>query len=531
MLKIVKLQPIWEHNFTLIISLMIIIYWIGKYFSAPRVFNILNTIPDIIFILVGIFVINSEQIFQFYLLGRQTYILIKRETVPQTGGKFLEKLSDNPPILVLYSFILAIFIGSLLLMLPAATVNGEETTLLGALFTSTSATCVTGLIVYDTGTHFTIFGQIIILMLIQIGGLGIMTISSAFAILLGQNLTLKSENMIQNVVGESNKLDMLSLIRNIVLVTFMFELIGVMILYLSFQNEVYSTGKAIYHAVFHSISAFCNAGFSLYSDSFMAYKSNLNVNFVITGLIIFGGIGFPVLVDIKKSLFNKFRVSRLSLHSKIVLTSTVILILIGTIAFFISEYNNEMERMNLKDRMLTSYFQSVTTRTAGFNTIDNANISKGSVFISAILMFIGASPGSTGGGIKTTALVIILVAVLSLFRGHQDVNVFKRKVSIDIIKRVMALIALSVGLLSIMIYLLLLIEPFGFEQILFEAFSAYGTVGLSMGITASLSSLGKIIIILLMYFGRVGLLTLIFALSKNIDKTHFSYTEEKIIIG
>lgn len=506
-------------------------YWIISVIRKGRTFKFLYMIPDLIFIVIGLMVLNSDRVFQFYLLGRQTFLLIRRWAIPTKNENFFDRLSDNPPVIVLYSFFLTIFIGALLLLLPAATVDGKETSLIGALFTSTSATCVTGLIVYDTGTHFSLFGQLIILLLIQVGGLGIMTISSAFAIMLGQRLSLKSENMIQNVMGESNKLDMISLVKNVVLVTFILELIGAIILYFNFSADLLSTNRAIYHAVFHSISAFCNAGFSLYSDSFITYRSCIGINLVITSLIVLGGIGFPVMVDLRKTVFNKSRFSRLSLHTKIVLSSTVFLLLIGTAGFFIAEYNNEMQGMNLLDRLLGSYFQSVTTRTAGFNTIDFANISKGSVFISIILMFIGASPGSTGGGVKTTTIVIILVSVLSMFRGNRDVNVFKRKVSNDIIKRVMALIAVSASVLAILIFLLLLLEPFEFDKIVFEAFSAFGTVGLSMGITPLLSNTGQFIVILLMYLGRVGPLTLIFALSANVEKTNFTYTEEKIIIG
>ncbi|OPX27588.1 MAG: hypothetical protein B1H06_04665 [Candidatus Cloacimonas sp. 4484_143] len=440
-------------------------------------------------------------------------------------------LSDNPPVLVMLTFFFTIFIGSLLLMLPAATTLGEETSLLGAIFTSTSATCVTGLIVYDTGMHFTLFGQIIILILIQIGGLGIMTISSAFAIILGQKMSLKRESVMQNVVGESNQLDMVSLVKNVVVVTITLELLGAVILYFTFLSKSYSVNQALYHSIFHSISAFCNAGFCLYSGSLIRYLDNFNINFVITSLIILGGIGFPVMKDIQRTINNKFRFKRLSLHSKIVLSATLILLLSGTFAFFISEYNNEMKGFSFIERLFASYFQSVTTRTAGFNTIDTANLSKGSSFVSGILMFIGASPGSTGGGVKTTALVVVFVAVIAMFRGHKDVNIFKRKVSENIIKRVMALVAASIAFLALMIFLLLLFEPFTFEKITFEAISAFGTVGLSMGITSRLSDAGQIIIVLLMYIGRVGPLTLMFAISQTKDRSYFTFTEEKISIG
>ena len=499
--------------------------------NGITVHRLLNLLPDIIFIFIGLLIKDSERVFQLYLIGRQIISLINMRTLSNKKGSIIDKLSDNPPVLVMLTFFFTIFIGTLLLMLPVATIYGEETTLLGAIFTSTSATCVTGLIVYNTGTHFTLFGQLIILTLIQIGGLGIMTISSAFAIILGQKLSLKRESIMQNVSGESNKLDMINLVKNVVLVTITLELLGAVIMYFTFISKSYSVNQAMYHAIFHSISAFCNAGFSLYPDSLMRYLGNFNINFVITSLIIMGGIGFPVMKDIQRTIKNKFRFKRLSLHSKIVISSTLILLIIGTIVFFISEYNNEMKGFSFSERLFASYFQSVTTRTAGFNTIDTSNLSKGSSFVSGILMFIGASPGSTGGGVKTTSLVVVLVAVIAMFRGHKDVNIFKRKVSERIIKKVMALVAASIAFLALMIFLLLLFEPFASEKTIFEAISAFGTVGLSMGITNSLSGAGQVIIVLLMYLGRVGPLTLMFAISQTKGSSYFTYTEEKISIG
>lgn len=514
-----------------IVSIFVLFIWDVLYLiSNWKRKPLLLLAPDIFFVFVGLLVRNSFSVFQLYLLGRQIFLLIRSIAVQSQNSLFWKNINHNPPILVLFSFLLTIFMGTLLLMLPTATAKGEVTSLLGALFTSTSATCVTGLIVYDTGTHFTVFGQIVILLLIQIGGLGIMTVSSAFAIMLGQKLTLKSESMIQNVVGEANKLDMIKLVKSIIGVTFAFEFIGAVLLYLVFYSDM-SAQSALYHSIFHSISAFCNAGFSLNADSFMAYRSYINLNLIVTSLIIFGGIGFPVLVDLGRIFSKRFRFSRFTLHSKIVITATVFLLLLGTLAFFIAEYNNLMSEMGLKERLLSSYFQSVTTRTAGFNTIDTSQLSKASAFTSVLLMYVGASPGSTGGGVKTTTFMIILISVISMMRGDRDVNVFSRKVSVNIIKRVMALIALSVGLLALMIYLLLLIEPFPFEQIVFEATSAFGTVGLSMGITPLLSKASQIIIIILMYLGRVGPLTLIFSLSEHLGKANFNYTEERIIIG
>lgn len=512
------------------ISLLILntlIVLIRRRFSVR---SLLSSLTDIVFIIIGLTFRDSERVFQFYLLGRQSVFLIRNFSYKQTDQKFYDKLMNNPPVLVLLSFLFAIFIGTLLLLLPVSTVPGKVTSFIGALFSSTSATCVTGLIVYDTGTHFTIFGQSVLLFLIQVGGLGIMTVSSAFAILLGQRLTVRSENLMQSVVGQKNKVDMISLMKNILFVTLFFEIIGTIFFYLTFRNNLWSHQKTIFHSVYHSISAFCNAGFCLYRDNLMAYRSSISINVIVTSLIIIGGIGFPVIVDVRRNLSSKFRFSRLSLHTKIVLSSTLVLLIIGTVAFFISEYNSEMKGFSFPDRIMSSYFQSVTTRTAGFNTIDNCNLSDGSVFISSILMFIGASPGSTGGGVKTTAFAIILISVFAMFKGNNDVNIFYRKITDRAIKKVMALIAASLSFLIVMIFILLLTEPFGFQRIIFEAFSAYGTVGLSMGITSQLSAIGKFIIIILMYLGRVGPLTLIFALSELSMKTSYNYPEERISI-
>jgi len=531
-LRIIPIENSIISSYTIITIIFLTVYISYRLIkNGITVQRLLYLLPDIFFILIGLLVKNSERVFLFFLIGRQVISLLNLRTVSINRSTFIEKLSDNPPVLVMLTFFFTIFLGALFLMLPAATTIGEDTSLLGALFTSTSATCVTGLIVYDTGTHFTLFGQIIILLLIQIGGLGIMTISSAFAILLGQKMSLKSESIMQNVIGESNKLDMISLVKSVILVTITLEFLGAVIMYFTFIAKAYPVKQAIYHSIFHSVSAFCNAGFCLYPNSLIQYIGNININFVITSLIILGGIGFPVLKDIQQIIKKRVSYKRLSLNSKIVISSTVILLVLGAVIFFISEYNNEMKGLHFLDRIMASYFQSVTTRTAGFNTIDTANLSRGSSFISGILMFIGASPGSTGGGVKTTALVVVLVAVIAMFRGHDDVNIFKRKVSERIIKKVMALVAASVALLAVMIFLLLMFEPFTFEKTVFEAISAFGTVGLSMGITDRLSSAGQIIIILLMYLGRVGPLTLMFAISETKDRSFFTYIEEKISIG
>ncbi len=488
-------------------------------------------IPDLLIIIIAFSFYREPLVFHLLLIIRQTIITILHVTRKSERSVKFKRISENAAIFVLLSFLITILLGTFLLSLPIATVEGNNTTLTGALFTATSATCVTGLVVYETGTHFTKFGQVIILLLFQIGGLGIMTISTSFAILMGQKLSLRGESIMQNVIEETNRFNMLRLIRNIVLVTLIFEAIGSILLYNVFRPQYTNTSNALFSAVFHSISSFCNAGFSLFSDSFMGYKGNWILNFTVMILIVFGGIGFSVLVDLKKNIIKKFRPVRFSLHTKLILTVTIFLIILGFVLFFITEYNHSMAGYSMQERLLGSLFQSVTSRTAGFNTVDTSQFSNSSSLVSIFLMFIGASPGSTGGGIKTTSFAIIFLTVVAIVFGNKDVVVFKRKIHDNLIRRVLALIAISASLLFFVILVLMMVEPFSFIHLAFEAFSAFGTVGLSMGVTPYLSDAGRMLIVILMYFGRVGPLTLIFALSKTKMQDGFSYAEEKVSVG
>jgi trk system potassium uptake protein TrkH len=342
---------------------------------------------------------------------------------------------------------------------------------------------------------------------------------------------MRSESLIQNVVGEDNRFDMVNLVKHILLVTVSIEIIGAGLLYLNLSKDFGTGISTLYSSVFHSISSFCNAGFSLYSDSLMRWYNDVWINLIICGLVIIGGIGFPVIQDIVQMVKNKQKFLHLSLHTKIILVTTLLLLSLGTVLFFISEYNNTMHNFTLGERITASFFQSVTTRTAGFNTIDNAQLSDSSILTSLFLMFVGASPGSTGGGVKTTAFFILLATVIAMFKGRRNVTAFNRKISQEYIKRVIALVTVSASLLIIMIYFLLSFEHSSFDKVIFEAFSAFATVGLSMGITQELTQSGRIIIIMLMYLGRIGPLTLGFAISQKVKKTQFDYIEEKINIG
>lgn len=509
----------------------LVVHELRLYLRWQRIFV---RLPDIFIIVMILLIQPPMRVFFFFILGRQILVGIRNRSLgyeQRHQVSIMDQISSNPPGYFMISFLLVISVGTILLMLPAASSENMETPFIDALFTATSATCVTGLIVYDTGTYFSQFGQLVILALIQIGALGIMTISASFFIIIGQKLKMRSENLLQNVVGEDNQFDMLSLIKHILSVTVVIEVVGAGLLYLKFSDEFGSGLRTLYISVFHSISAFCNAGFSLFKDSLMNWYNDMAVNIIIAGLIITGGIGFPVIQDIFRLIRKRQKLVNLSLHTKIVLSSTLILLVLGTVMFFVSEYNNTMRDYDLGERMLASFFQSVTTRTAGFNTIDNGQLSDSSVLTSIGLMFIGASPGSTGGGVKTTAFFVLLATVIAMFNNRRHVSAFNRRISTDSIKRVLALVTVSAALLVIMTYFLLSFEHGEFQKIIFEAFSAFATVGLSMGITQSLSHSGKVIIILLMYLGRIGPLTLGYAISQRLKKTRFDYIEEKINIG
>ncbi|MDD2228596.1 MAG: TrkH family potassium uptake protein [Candidatus Cloacimonetes bacterium] len=486
---------------------------------------------DLAILLMGAILLAYQAKFViFFLLIRQTYYILQYLIFKAFEGRFHKLLTDNPPVSLMLSFAGVIMVGTVMLMLPAASVKGQVTHFLDALFTATSATCVTGLVVVDTGSYFTLFGQIVILVLIQIGGLGIMTISTAFALMLGQRLTLKLENVMQRVVGENQAVSVLKLLRIIVLVTVFIEFMGAVFLFFSF-SKVLPTSQALYNAIFHSISAFCNAGFSLWSDNMMSFVDSPVVNLTITFLIILGGLGFTVIIDLSRKVFSSDKVRKLTLHSKIVLATSGALILLGFVALFIAEYHGTMQGFTISRRLLSSWFQSVTTRTAGFNTIDIGKLSSASVLVTLVFMFIGASPGSTGGGVKTTTFAVLMLSVVSMLRGRRDLSVFNRKIAISNAREATTLLTIAAGIIFVIVFLLMLVEPFSFEEIIFESISAFGTVGLSMGITGDLSHVGKMLITLLMYIGRIGPLTMIYALSMRKRQPNISFAEESIAIG
>ncbi|WP_374720049.1 TrkH family potassium uptake protein [Parageobacillus toebii] len=437
---------------------------------------------------------------------------------------------DPPKILVLgFSFI--ILIGAFLLTLPAATVDGKGLPWLDALFTATSATCVTGLVVVDTGTTFTLFGQLVILALIQIGGLGFMTFATLFALILGKRISLKERLLIKESLNNLSIDGVVRLVKRILIFTAVIELIGGILLAIRFSFDM-PLPKAIYFGFFHAISNFNNAGFDLMGDfrSLTGYVDDPLVTLVVCTLITLGGIGFIVMNEV----YEYRQTRRFSLHTKIVFVMSSILVVFGTILIFILEYHNPktLQPLSPLGKFLASLYQAVTPRTAGSNTLNIPDLTQPTLFLIIFLMFIGASPGSTGGGIKTTTFATLLGAVWSNIKGKDDVIFFRNRILYDTIYKALTVTVSGLFVVITITMLLTITEPNkDFLMILFEATSAFGTVGLSMGLTPELSPVGKILIILTMFAGRVGPLTIAYAVALHRKPDPFKFPKGKIMIG
>lgn len=457
---------------------------------------------------------------------RNIAVIVKAFTRTRKFSNLVRGVRFNTTQVIALSFLGAILAGTLLLTFPAATTDGRGATFIDALFTATSATCVTGLIVQDTPTYFSGFGQMVILVLIQLGGLGIMSYSAFLALLFGR-FTLGQRGMLQDMMDEDR--NVLSMIIYVFKMTFVIEFIGAVILFLRWVFVFKDPLQSIYISVFHSISAFCNAGFSLFSNSLEGYVGDPLINIIIMGLIICGGIGFIVVYEVTQRISRPRRF--LSTHSRLVLLTSGLLVIAGFIAFFFIEFDGAFLYYPVTAKIWGALFQSVTPRTAGFNTIPVASLSAISITIMMILMFIGASPGSTGGGIKTTTFAILILSLKNILQGKADIEVFRRTIPSTVVYKALAIVVGTLLLLTSVFLLLLAFESKPFLPLLFEAVSAFGTVGLSMGITPDLTTIGKLLIILLMYGGRLGPLTLGFALTRALKKEKIEYPEAKVMIG
>jgi trk system potassium uptake protein TrkH len=435
----------------------------------------------------------------------------------------------------------AIAAGTLLLSLPFAR-SGEPLSLLDALFTATSAVCVTGLTVVDTGSRFSPAGQAVVLALIQVGGLGLMTFAVFVGVVLGRRVAFTDRMVIQDSLHHTPKAGIRRLVRYVLAFTLATEAAGASVLWLRFRGE-HPAGEAVWQSIFHAVSAFCNAGFSLLSDNLVRYRGDVLVNLAITGLIVVGGLGFLVNMELWDQVRLRLRGERAplpTLHARLALTATAALIVGGMVVFLALEWDNVLRGLPLGERVLASWFQSVTPRTAGFNTIDFGQVSSDTLFFTIFLMFVGASPGSTGGGIKTTTFGLLVALVVARWRGHGRASVFRRTIPHAVMDRALTLALLAWALVSLAVGLLVATETHGvpagqasprFVALMFEAVSAFGTVGLSTGISASLSGAGKLVLVALMYAGRVGPLTLVLAVGPRTERGRFRYVEENVMVG
>lgn len=459
--------------------------------------------------------------------------------------KTSKKNRTNASRLIFLSFLGTILAGAFLLTLPFATQTPGCMNVVDALFTAASATCVTGLIVVDTGSYFTPFGKTVILVLIQLGGLGIMTMSTFFLIMLGRRLTMKDRITMRDTLGEKEIKGVKGLILMIVGMTILLEAIGAALLTLRFFRVYhYPINKAIIHGIFHSVSAFCNAGFSLYHDSLMRFGGDWAITGIMGGLVLLGGIGFVVWYNLTHWYFwrrDRTRRGRLRLQTKIALAMSGILLVIMFLFLLAVEWNNTLEGLTVGEKICRSMFQAITPRTAGFNTMPIDRLNPATLWITIVMMFIGASPGSTGGGIKTCTFAVILATVYRMVKGKRQVVIRKKSIAEHISTKAISIAVISLVVIFIACTLLLLVESTTSRQycgnsymgsLIFESVSAFGTVGLSVGVTPHLSYLGKIVIILTMYVGRIGPLTLALLIGRKVQPPAvIRYPEESVMVG
>jgi trk system potassium uptake protein TrkH len=527
-----------------LVPIIVSIAFTSQWLHYGTIENLLRRGTFTIIVLIPLFIVWGDWQFTFWLSCVHLLSSIISFYEADVENQEVKRFSSNPnpeylwglspAQIILITFVLMIVFGTTLLMLPISTI--KDVRLIDHLFMVTSATCVTGLATVNLAESYSYFGQIVLLLCIQVGGLGIMTLSSSLTIFLGKSLAVKERLVLQDILDVSSLEGLVGVIVDIIKTTIVIEIIGAVILTGVFIYSGESFGTALYYGIFHSVSAFCNAGLSVIPDGLEGYKTNVVMNFTITTLIILGGIGFWVLKDIRKNqdkiLTPKKFFYALTLHSKIVISTTFFLVVIGTMVIFISDYMGILAQFNLTEKMMISYFQSVTSRTAGYNTINIGLMSSTSLLFIIILMTIGASPGSTGGGMKTTTFAIIVQSIRSTLLGKSTLEFFKRSIDSSLVLKSTALGIIFLMSISLATGAMLVFESDKeFLAVLFEVVSAISTTGLSMGITPYLSNAGKILIIIMMYVGRVGPLTLVLGLSNATSGQGISYPKEKVIIG
>ncbi len=514
----------WLYLITISIGIIATIF---RFFQHLNLFNI-DFLNDRIWLQLGTFMVFIREI------SLVDFNLLK------------EKL--NPAQLFVLSFFTIIIIGAGLLMLPKSTHNGI--TFVNALFTSTSAVCVTGLIVVDTGTYFTHFGQIILIFLMQLGGLGIMTFASFFSYFFKGVSSYKNQLMLSDMTNSEKIAEVFSVIKKIIIVTFSIEAIGAVLIFRSLSTTLIpNLNDRIFFSIFHTVSGFCNAGFSTLTNNLyeVGYRFNYPLHIVIAFLIIFGGIGFPIIFNFFKYLRhlvkNRIRILKnkqhvihvpwvININTKLVVITTTLLIVFGSLFFYILEYNHSLANQSIFGKIVGAFFGAVTPRTAGFNTINMASLQAPTILLIIFLMWIGASPASTGGGIKTSTFAIATLNIFSIAKRKNKTEIFHREIAEISIKRAFSVISLSLIVIGFSVFFITIFDgDKNIMSIVFECFSAFSTVGLSLGITSSLTDVSKIILVITMFIGRVGMLTLLISFLKKITHTKYKHPTEEILIN
>ncbi|MBU0630613.1 MAG: TrkH family potassium uptake protein [Candidatus Margulisbacteria bacterium] len=536
-LSIIQAHQALIHKINFVILLVFIIDVVARAVAAPdkQQYLLSHWLDLIVFVPLLRFIPFVENL-PFYVILWQTILIFMLISRSRRAGRLIAMISFRPAQLMLISFSFAIAVGTILLSLPAATAAGVKTGFIDALFTATSATCVTGLIVKDTATYFSPFGQMVILALIQLGGLGIMTFSVSLVMLLKRSFGPKENLEMREVLDQDLMGNVKSLIVFIFKMTLVLELTGTLLLFFLWRDSFSDPLAAFYHAFFHSISAFCNAGFSTFSDSLVHFNNDLSTNLVIMFLIIMGGVGFPVIRDFYHNLLNIFSRKKdhgmkLRVQTRLVLLVSLLLIVIGALLIFAFDKSRLLAGLSYDNQLLISLFQSVSARTAGFNTVNIGGLSSATLFLMIVLMFIGASPGSTGGGVKTTTVAVLWSILTSAMKQRENVQVFKKSLPDEIVHKVVILFVVSILLVVFFALLLLYFEEKPLRDVLFETVSAFGTVGLSTGLTPTLSNGGKLVVTLLMFIGRLGPLTIGYAFTRKRKPARVVYAEEHVMIG
>ena len=541
------------HAFRIIISLLLIRFLIRLFFSLqPWLYLKMHPFESILYLLILInsvlTLFGSHAFFSwlFKHLSVSGYLIILEyffililllETGKLTDYFYVVRLS--PASLLALSFLALIIGGMLLLKMPEMTHTGNIAWV-DALFTSTSACCVTGLTVHDTGTFFTFKGQLVIMILFLVGGVNMLTIATFIGSLYHRTGSLHTTGVIKGFLDADHTANLQSILRNVILYAFVIQLVGAIVVFLSWGTNMDFPGWAdrLFYSVFHAVSAFNNAGFSLFTDGLHhpVVRFQYLIHLEIALLIVIGGMGFLVLQDIFAVESRRERKrhpwKKLQVNTRLVMLMTVLLIGAGTLLFYVFEYNHSLSEHSALGKLITAFFQSVTTRTAGFNTVDMTSVGRPALLLVLVLMFIGASPGSTGGGVKTTTIAVAFKAAMSNIRGRQHVEFFKRNISWEYVNKTYAVLFFAFAFIILFTLLLIVAEPdLPFNQLFFELISAFGTVGLSMGITSDLSVVGKLILIISMFVGRIGFLTLGLALTRKVLYTKYKYPTGRLMIG